>query len=819
MFEKELPDFEPTESWIKSFLKERTTQKVFEVLSHLDGSAPRGYFVQNETFNEKENFQNQILNELDIQSDSKNKLPGNLNTNLSQVNQMETLQYDYQFENSDINSIETISGIGVNHYQSLMNSDYNFTNLQHANSNTEQFNELSDTLSNQETIFKIDDLSRIVSNQDTDMNTNEELSKYVYILKRVRNEVANSSEMEITFSISKPCSSKKLAKMHAAKSIFMKIFHSNEREALLHSLELLYTKSKKSSSQNINNNPVSQFVSECSKRFITIQPWKYLSNPTVHPILFGAHTKLHTIDNQEFIISTPVQYKSHKQAKMEACIQGLKILEQYSLEQEHSNIENGMIILPPLIEQNYISLSGIVLNLNFFQVSIYENQENIGILTRINLKEEDFQDKRIFFNLIQLHKISLNSELLEEIIQWYKIIEKLCKVDQYIHEDYIPFIPVPVKNKTIDWNELRFPKFNNIKNEELGISICKLMHLIHVEIIQLALRKQLYSNLYPLIRKYSDLYSLSLTKVDSNQAIGEEGVRLLTSIGIFFLFHEVDKGQLSLKRDSFMSNKLLFTKISTRNLQVYRQTQLSLPIRSIFSPFYCRPMGYKKITNIVYNIAGAILHGNSHEERYKKLISYLKEWNIIEIPDWDYQFFRTIESYKEKEIQKDSWPIEYESIYLAIVQHLKYEIQIENILFEAVFDGGRLAFLGDAILGFTCEELLLSEDPELDASTLSLFKQISVSNLQFSNIASILINSLSTESQVSERFNITAKSLKIRSVKNKADIWEAVCGAIFLDLLLQFKDIDTAVTKFSNIISSIWQPYLHMLVSNNMLTK
>ncbi|CAF1307302.1 unnamed protein product, partial [Didymodactylos carnosus] len=354
------------------------------------------------------------------------------------------------------------------------------------------------------------------------------------------------------------------------------------------------------------------------------------------------------------------------------------------------------------------------------------------------------------------------------------------------------------KNRSLMQLALTHPSGNYVLHNNLGpnpdhvkntLANCRVRNTMYGDRKQLfrPITKRGVSTLFKIMAKKAKNFEhiSEITNYERLEFLGDALLEFLVSIHLFFLFPQFDEGRMSTFRVGLIQNH--FFTILARNLQ------LEHFIIYNHGPDLCSHSALNHaLANSFEALMGAIyLDGGLYivDKILSKILFFNDQnltdiWNTfnpyplkIQYPDSDRHLIEKVPLLKKLTKFEQETGIEFQHIRMLAQAFCTRPIPQNDLTIE---DNERLEFLGDTVLNFVVSDYLYRHFPEHHEGHLSLLRSCTVSN----PTQAIMYDELGMQQYVDcvrEQLRITTPKIVEKSLKAKADVFEAFIAALFID--------------------------------------
>ncbi|CAF1240066.1 unnamed protein product [Adineta ricciae] len=276
-----------------------------------------------------------------------------------------------------------------------------------------------------------------------------------------------------------------------------------------------------------------------------------------------------------------------------------------------------------------------------------------------------------------------------------------------------------------------------------------------------------------------------ITNYERLEFLGDALLEFLVSIHLFFLFPQFDEGRLSTFRVGLIQNHFFTSLARNLCLQHFIIYNHGPDLCSHSALNHALANSFEALMGAIYldgglEIADKILSKIlfNQDKTLTDIWSHLQEYPLkVQYPNSDRHLIEQVPLLKKLTKFEQDIGVEFRHIRMLAQAFCTRPIPQNDLTIE---DNERLEFLGDTVLNFVVSDYLYRHFPEHHEGHLSLLRSCTVSN----PTQAVIYDELGMQvyvDYVREQLRTTTPRMIEKSLKAKADVFEAFIAALFID--------------------------------------
>ncbi|CAF3412899.1 unnamed protein product [Rotaria sp. Silwood1] len=330
------------------------------------------------------------------------------------------------------------------------------------------------------------------------------------------------------------------------------------------------------------------------------------------------------------------------------------------------------------------------------------------------------------------------------------------------------------------------PNPDHVKNT---LANCRIRNTVYGDRKQLfrPITKRGVSTLFKIMAKKAKTceHISEITNYERLEFLGDALLELLVSIHLFFLFPQFDEGRLSTFRVGLIQNHFFTSLARNLCLQHFIIYNHGPDLCSHSALNHALANSFEALMGAIYLDGGLAIVDKIlskilfyQDKQLTDIWNNLQEYPLkIQYPNSDRHLIEQVPLLKQLTKFEQDIGVEFQHIRMLAQAFCTRPIPQNDLTIE---DNERLEFLGDTVLNFVVSDYLYRHFPEHHEGHLSLLRSCTVSN----PTQAVIYDELGMQvyvDYVREQLRITTPKLFEKSLKAKADVFEAFIAALFID--------------------------------------
>lgn len=391
--------------------------------------------------------------------------------------------------------------------------------------------------------------------------------------------------------------------------------------------------------------------------------------------------------------------------------------------------------------------------------------------------------------------------LKSDVIQQTLILSSLhdhLRFHQSLTELENQLVGYPFRNRWLMQLALTHPSGNYVLHNNLGpnpdhvkntLANCRIRNTVYGDRKQLfrPITKRGVSTLFKIMAKKAKTceHISEITNYERLEFLGDALLELLVSIHLFFLFPQFDEGRLSTFRVGLIQNHFFTSLARNLCLQHFIIYNHGPDLCSHSALNHALANSFEALMGAIYLDGGLAIVDKilskilfHQDKQLTDIWTHLPEYPLkVQYPNSDRHLIEKVPLLQKLMKFERDIGVEFHHIRLLAQAFCTRPIPQNDLTIE---DNERLEFLGDTVLNFVVSDYLYRHFPEHHEGHLSLLRSCTVSN----PTQAVIYDELGMQTYVDyvrEQLRITTPKLIEKSLKAKADVFEAFIAALFID--------------------------------------